>query len=201
MTKIAILIVEDEPLIANDIKETCLENGFNVAGVAYSQDEAYKILESKQVDYVLLDIQFADKDDGLLIGKKLSEEYFIPFSYISSFSDAATVGKARNTSPTGYLVKPFRSRDIIIQIELGMDIAQRGSKSALPGIDSINKLALDPISEREYDVIKELYMGKSNLEIAENLFVSMNTVKTHLKSIFSKLDVKSRTELVNKIHS
>lgn len=201
MSTISILIVEDEPLIADDIRETCIENEYDVAGVAYSKEQAFEILESKQVDYVLLDIQLGEKDDGLVIGKKLSKEYFIPFSYISSFSDTATVSKARDTSPTGYLVKPFRARDIIIQIELGMDISQRGKKANIPAIDTINKLATDAISEREYDVIKELCKGKSNLEIAENLFVSMNTIKTHLKNIFSKMEVKSRAELVNKILS
>lgn len=201
MSTISILIVEDEPLIADDIKETCLENGFVVAGVAYTIEEAIEILDSKQVNYVLLDIQLGAMDDGLVIGAKLSEEYFIPFSYISSFSDTATVSKARGTSPTGYLVKPFRARDIIIQIELGMDISQRGSKTNIPTIDTINKSATDTISEREYDVIKELLKGKSNLEIANNLFVSMNTIKTHLKNIFSKMSVKSRAELVNKLLS
>lgn len=201
MSTISILIVEDEPLIADDIRETCIENEYNVAGVAYTKEQAFELLESKQVDYVLLDIQLGEKDDGLVIGAKLSEEYFIPFSYISSFSDTATVSKARGTSPTGYLVKPFRARDIIIQIELGMDISQRGNKINIPTIDTINKLATDAISEREYDVIKELFKGKSNLEIAENLFVSMNTIKTHLKNIFSKIDVKSRAELVNKLLS
>lgn len=201
MSTISILIVEDEPLIADDIRETCIENEYDVAGVAYSKEQAFELLESKQVDYVLLDIQLGEKDDGLVIGKKLSEEYFIPFSYISSFSDTATVSKARDTSPTGYLVKPFRARDIIIQIELGMDISQRGKKANIPAIDTINKLATDAISEREYDVIKELCKGKSNLEIAENLFVSMNTIKTHLKNIFSKMEVKSRAELVNKLLS
>lgn len=201
MSTISILIVEDEPLIADDIRETCIENEYDVAGVAYSKEQAFELLESKQVDYVLLDIQLGEKDDGLVIGKKLSKEYFIPFSYISSFSDTATVNKARDTSPTGYLVKPFRARDIIIQIELGMDISQRGNKINIPTIDAINKLATDAISEREYDVIKELFKGKSNLEIAENLFVSMNTIKTHLKNIFSKMEVKSRAELVNKLLS
>jgi DNA-binding NarL/FixJ family response regulator len=201
MSTISILIVEDEPLIADDIKETCLENGFEVAGVAYTKEEAIELLDSKQVNYVLLDIQLGSKDDGLAIGQKLSQEYYIPFSYISSFSDSTTVNKARDTSPTGYLVKPFRARDIIIQIELGMDISQRGSKTTIPTIEMVNKLATDAISLREYEVLQELCKGKSNLEIAEQLFVSMNTIKTHLKSIFSKMSVKSRTELINRLFS
>lgn len=195
----SILIVEDEPLIADDIRETCLEHNLHIAGVAYTKEEAFDVLESCKVDYVLLDIQLGNKDDGLIVGKKLAEEYFIPFSYITSFSDSKTVSKARETSPTGYLVKPFRARDIIIQIELGIDIAQRPSKINFASIDFINAIAIDTVSAREYEVIQELLRGRSNIEIAENLFVTMNTIKTHLKSIFFKLQVKSRIELINKL--
>ncbi len=199
MTSIAILIIEDEPLIAEDIKQTCLENKLSVAGIAYTFEDAISILEEKKVDYVLLDIQLGDSNDGLEIGKRLSQEYFIPFSYITSFSDAKTLSQVKLTKPAGYLTKPFRNRDIIIQIELGLDIAARLKKHEFASLKHINKFSLVELSQREYEVVLEICKGKSNLEISETLFVSMNTIKTHLKNIFSKLDVKSRTELINKI--
>ncbi|HQA74945.1 MAG: DNA-binding response regulator [Flavobacterium sp.] len=198
---IAVLIVEDEPLIAEDIKQTCLENKIEVAGIAYSLEDAITVLEEKKVDYVLLDIQLGNSNDGLEIGKRLSEEYFIPFSYITSFSDAQIVAQVKLTKPSGYLTKPFRNRDIIIQIELGLDIAARLHKPEMPNLKQINKMVTAELTQREYEMIIELCNGKSNIEIANSLFVSMNTVKTHLKNIFSKLDVKSRTELITKVFS
>jgi DNA-binding NarL/FixJ family response regulator len=201
MNKISILIIEDEPLIAEDINQTCLENNLYVAGVAYTKKKAFEILETKKVDYVLLDIQLGDKRDGLEIGQQLTDDYFIPFSYITSFSDTKTLAEAKGTKPSGYLTKPFRNRDILIQIELGLDIASRTQKSNFPSLSILNKNTLAELSAREYEVICELCKGKANLEIAETLFVSMNTVKTHLKSIFYKFDVKSRVELINKVMS
>jgi DNA-binding NarL/FixJ family response regulator len=199
MSSIAVLIVEDEPLIAEDIKQTCLENNIDVAGIAYNLKEAVTILEEKKVDYVLLDIQLGSSNDGLEIGNRLSKEYFIPFSYITSFSDTKTLSEVKLTKPAGYLTKPFRNRDIVIQIELGLDIASRIQKSEIISLKQVNKISLDELTQREYEVVLEICKGKSNLEISEVLYVSMNTVKTHLKNIFSKLDVKSRTELFNKV--
>lgn len=201
MTSIAVLIVEDEPLIAEDIKQTCIENNIDVAGIAYNLEDAVAILEEKKVDYVLLDIQLGDSNEGLEIGNRLSKEYFIPFSYITSFSDSKTLAEVKLTKPSGYLTKPFRNRDIIIQIELGLDIASRLQKTELISLKQVNKISMDELTQREFQVVLEICNGKSNLEISEVLFVSMNTVKTHLKNIFSKLDVKSRTELIHKIIS
>jgi DNA-binding NarL/FixJ family response regulator len=194
-----ILIVEDEPLIAADIEEVCLDNGYFVSGTAYNMEQAMTFLEGKKVDYVLLDIRLGDADKGLVIGKILSEDYFIPFSYITSFDDAKTIQAARATRPVGYLIKPFRAQDIKVQIELGMDIHGRIASGNFPSLSRINKLLSTALSEREYDILQKIYKGKSNLEIAEDTFISMNTVKSHLKNIFVKFDVKSRAELINKL--
>lgn len=193
---LSVLIVEDEPLIANDIREICLDFGIRVAGIAYSFAQARDLLETQSVDYVLLDIKLGDNDDGLVLGKLLHEDYFIPFSYVTSFSDSSTLTAARSTHPNGYLVKPFRPKDILIQIQLGYDISLRNTKHEIPTFEEVNKRISDALSTREYDVLIEVCKGKSNKEIADSLFVSMNTVKSHLKNIFFKFEIKSRAELL-----
>jgi two-component system, response regulator PdtaR len=192
----SVLIVEDEPLIANDIREICLDGEIQVAGIAYSFSQAKDLLDTVHIDYVLLDIKLGDNEDGLILGKLLNEEYFIPFSYITSFSDNTTLNAARSTNPNGYLVKPFRPRDILIQIQLGYDISLRNNKHEIPSFEEINRQIQDALSSREYEVLVEVCKGKSNKEIADSLFVSMNTVKSHLKSIFFKFEIKSRAELL-----
>lgn len=67
-------------------------------------------------------------------------------------------------------------------------------------LESINSFLSTPLSEREFMVLKELSKGKMNKEIAEDLFLSVNTVKTHLLSIYEKLDVKNRTQAVKKVN-
>lgn len=195
----SILIVEDDPLIASYLEDICHDHGFLVSGTAYSLVKAIEILEKKTVNYVLLDINLDGKDDGLLLGKMLNQEYFIPFSYITSFSDTKTVEEARTTKPNGYLIKPFRPEDILVQIQLGMDISERVISKSIPPLDEVNRYALDSLSPREYEVLEKLCDGLSNAEIADHLFLSMNTVKSHLKNIFSKFDTKSRSELINLI--
>ncbi|PCJ00669.1 MAG: hypothetical protein COB15_02535 [Flavobacteriales bacterium] len=64
---------------------------------------------------------------------------------------------------------------------------------------NLNTILDDPLSERELEVFNELSKGKTNKEMGETLFVSVNTVKTHLKSIYEKLDVKNRTQAVKKV--
>lgn len=66
-------------------------------------------------------------------------------------------------------------------------------------IEKINLLLSSPLTEREFDVLKELNNGKTNKEIAESLFLSVNTVKTHLLNIFTKLDVSNRIQAKNKV--
>lgn len=195
----SLLIVEDEPLIAADIEEFCAEKGYPTTGIAYTQEEAIYFLNHKKVDFVLLDIRLGKQDDGLVIGKLLCEEYFIPFVYITSFYDSQTLEKAKNTQPVGYLIKPFRPQDIDVQIKIGMDIHQRISSASIPSFGKLNKNCIYKLSEREYALVVEICKGKSNMEIADKLFISMNTVKTHLKNIFVKLNAKSRSELIHKI--
>lgn len=196
-----ILIVEDEPLIAADIEEICKEYKYDVAHVAHTLEEAIDIINTINVDYVLLDIQLGSKDDGLIFGQQLSTEYFIPFSYITSFSDSITIQKAKDTHPMGYLIKPFRPQDVHVQIQLGINLNQRIISSGIPTKSIINKSLKTIVSDREFDVLVELCHGKSNHEIGEILFISMNTVKSHLKNLFVKFDVKSRAELINHIHT
>jgi two-component system, response regulator PdtaR len=195
----SILIVEDDPLIASYLEDICHDHGFLVSGTAYSFTKAVEILEQKMVNYVLLDINLDGKDDGLILGKMLNQEYFIPFSYITSFSDPKTVEEARATKPNGYLIKPFRPEDILVQIQFGIDISERLTSKSTPSLEDVNNYALDNLSQREYEVLTKLCEGLSNAEIADQLFLSMNTVKTHLKNIFSKFDTKSRSELINLI--
>jgi DNA-binding NarL/FixJ family response regulator len=194
-----LLIVEDEPLIAADIEEFCAEKGYSTTGIAYNQEEAIYFLNHKKVDFVLLDIRLGKQDDGLAIGKLLCEEYFIPFIYITSFYDTQTLEKAKKTQPVGYLIKPFRPQDIDVQIKIGMNIHQRISSANMPSFGKVNKNNIYKLSEREYALVVEICKGKSNIEIADGLHISMNTVKTHLKNIFIKLNTKSRSELIYKI--
>lgn len=104
----------------------------------------------------------------------------------------------------GYKLKQnIKENEIRYQLDLYLKQIEilKGSKQsdALKTISDLNAVLSNPLSEREQEVLEELSKGKTNKEIAETLFVSINTVKTHLLSIYEKLDVNNRTQAVKKI--
>lgn len=196
-----ILIVEDEPIIAKDIS-ACIQNlNYNVIGVAHSGEAALDILHSRQVDMVLLDIHLGGSRDGIDIAGIINEKYDIPFIYLTSFSDEMTLDKAKTTKPYGYIVKPFDEADLKSTLIIAFHNYHSAKKEQLFSKEILDKKASVPLSEKEYTIIVELSKGKNTKGIAESHFVSINTIKFHLKNIYQKLKVSSRTELLAKVMS
>lgn len=203
MSKIRILIVEDEPLIAEDIRGFLEHAGFTVSGVAYDGSDALEFFEQKNYDAVLLDITLGGAPDGIALANILNEKYDVPFVFLTSHSDRNTLERVKSTRPGGYLVKPFDESDLFTSLEIAVSnyISKTVKKDHVFSLEFINSKIPNPLSEREFDVLNLLKEGKSNKEISEGNFVSINTVKTHLQHIYSKLDVKNRTELIFKINN
>jgi len=191
-----ILIVEDEPIIAEDLAMTLTKEDYLVVGKAYTALQAMDMVMSRYPDLVLLDILLKGDQDGIDIGRILHEKYHIPFIYITSFSDKATLEKARTSMPSGYIVKPFRTRDLIATIEMAMYRHAVDNNTASLDVHRINKWAVTPITAMEFQIITLLWEGKSTKEMAAALFISTNTIKTHIKNIFLKCEVRSRAELM-----
>lgn len=118
MDKANILIVEDEPIIAHDLKNIVIEMGYNVVDVASSYKEAVDILDSQPVDLVLLDVMLEGKKDGVDIARYINENTNSLFIFLTSNADKQTVSRAKETYPSGYLVKPFNEKDIQATIEV-----------------------------------------------------------------------------------
>ena len=114
-----VLIVEDEFIVANDLRIILKKAGYSVNGIASSIEEALESLEKIRPDIVILDIQLQGILSGIDFGRKLKEEN-IAFIYLSAFSDQKTLEQAKTTDPYGFLVKPFRQKDLLI----AMDIAR-----------------------------------------------------------------------------
>src|SRR5687767_13520765 len=107
MSAIRVLIVEDEPLIAENIAMYLNNNDFTVSGIAYDDEEAFKELNVNPPDAVLLDVNLESSKDGIDIAEYINAHNRIPFVYLTSYSDKAIVERAKKTNPAGYIVKPF----------------------------------------------------------------------------------------------
>ena len=178
MSKFRVLIVEDEPVIAENISMYLDNNDFEVSGIAYDSGEAIEQLQNNTPDAAILDINLESEEDGIDIANFINQRYQIPFLFLTSYSDKETLQRAKNVNPSGYIVKPFNEKT--------------NNKMPLLTMDKINRYLLSPLSDREFEVVQLIYEGITNNQIAERIFVSVNTVKTHLKSIYLKLDANTR---------
>ena len=115
-----ILVVEDEIIIAHDIKGI-LNDDYDVIINIKTVEEAISIIEQEHLDLVLLDINLKADKEGTVLGEYLLKKDTIPFIYITSYSDKTTLDKVKNTRPYGFIVKPFKSSDLQTTVYLAMN--------------------------------------------------------------------------------
>ncbi|MVM42278.1 response regulator [Spirosoma sp. HMF3257] len=112
-----VLIVEDELLIADNLEDILLEAGYAVVGIAVSVQEAQELLVDHQPDVVLLDIYLKGGETSLNFARTLRAQH-IPFIYISANANDGVLDTIKATQPHGYIVKPFRTKDILYTLEI-----------------------------------------------------------------------------------
>lgn len=191
-----ILIVEDEPMVAFDIALNLEAHGYEIAGVLHSAEKVRSTLNSKPIDLVMLDINLDGEMSGIEIAKILDTEYGIPFIYLTSYSDTETLEQAASTFPSSYLVKPFRDTDLAPAVKMALTKKNDRGDQRAPSINRINNKRVAKITNAEYTIILELWAGKTNQQIANTVFLSHHTIKSHIKNIYSKIGVHSKPELI-----
>jgi two-component system, LytTR family, response regulator LytT len=115
---IKILIVEDDVLIAQDLQEILEEWGYSAVFKARNYEKAIEILSSEKIDLVLLDINLGGEKTGVDVGSYIYQNHQIPFIYITSYSDAATLAGVKQTFPSGFLLKPYDAKLLQATIEI-----------------------------------------------------------------------------------
>jgi DNA-binding LytR/AlgR family response regulator len=120
MTSPKVLIVEDEPIIAQDLKECLSDKQYSVAKIARSYEEAVRFLEADLPNIVLVDIVLKGEKDGIELATFIRKNYHLPIVFITSHSESSTVRRAAVVKPEGYLVKPFKDEDIYTTVEIAL---------------------------------------------------------------------------------
>ncbi|HEY9627550.1 MAG TPA: response regulator [Coleofasciculaceae cyanobacterium] len=122
---IRVLIVEDERIVARDIK-ACLEGlGYSVAGMATSGEEAIAKARDLHPDIVLMDIRLEGEMDGIEAAQQIWNNLHIPVIYATGYSDTATVDRATDSELFGYILKPIKERDLYIAIKNALQRQQQ----------------------------------------------------------------------------
>lgn len=115
-----VLIVEDEGIIARDIQKLLIKLGYQVAGPAGTASEALEAAESNPVDVVLMDIKIRGAIDGIETANEMRRRYRVPVVFLTAHADSTTLGRATQTQPYGYVVKPFTESSIKVAIEVAL---------------------------------------------------------------------------------
>lgn len=145
MSKSKILIVEDERITAEDLKNTLENLGYEVTGIASSADTFYKSLHAQMPDLVLMDIFLKGRIDGIELASEIKEKYLLPVIYLTAFSDSDILERAKITEPFGYILKPFQERELHSSIEMAlhknrMELRINHLNAILKAIRDVNQL-------------------------------------------------------------
>jgi DNA-binding NarL/FixJ family response regulator len=198
MSELKILIIEDEPVIAENISMYLNNADFTVSGIAYDDEEAVNQLHNNTPDAVILDINLDSSIDGIQIADYINKNFRLPFLFLTSYSDKETLQRAKLVEPSGYIVKPFNGQTLLASLEIAISNFANRSNNQVPdlNLDKINKHLLSPLTEREFKVLQLIYQGRTNNQIAEELFVTINTVKVHIRNTYLKLDAASHSTAI-----
>lgn len=180
-----ILLVEDDFLNRRLIKKTLVNSGYEVLE-SKNAEEAHRILKKIAINLIILDINLKEgKEEGILLGNQIKEQYKIPFIYLTAYTDLSIVTQASLTSPYSYLTKPFKDIDLIAGVEIALQRVSNSTENTKRSIQVKNKEHLLEISLESIDYIEsagnylKCYVGKRNylyrstikqiLELADNI--------------------------------
>lgn len=120
MSRKSLLIVEDEVLVARDIKSRLLKMGYDVVDIAAKGSEAVEKAITLKPDLVLMDIHLRDEMDGVEAALKIRQTYDVPIIFCTAYSNEHTLERAKISEPYGYVLKPFDNRELEINIEIAL---------------------------------------------------------------------------------
>jgi len=120
-SKVKILIVEDETVLAQDISHRLSLMNYHVTGIAPSVNYALKLIEKHQdIDLVLIDIVLKGHRDGIELANIINNKHNIPFIFLTSHSDSTIIGRAKSVRPYAFILKPFNDRQVGVAIEMAL---------------------------------------------------------------------------------
>jgi len=162
----SVLVVEDDAIVATDIEQALEEMGYEVVAVLPDGDDAVAAARSTRPDVVLMDIRLPGEMDGIEAGTVLHQTLDVPVVYLSAYSDALTLHRAKAAGSWGYLVKPFDNKGLRAAIEVA--IHRHRSQSLLRD------------SERRYSATLEVIPSAVVVTDAQGVITMVNPAGEYL---------------------
>lgn len=208
--EISVAIIEDQ----QEIRESLItlikgSFGFTLSGAFANAEDGMATLPSLHPHVALVDIHLPGKSGIFAVGKLKELCPNTQFMMCTSFDDPENIFNALKAGATGYILKTTPPAKLLEAItELAQGGAPMSSQIARKVVASFNSFAstekesnkeLEKLSTREQEILGFLSKGLRYKEIADKLFISTETVRTHIRNIYEKLQVNSRTDALNKV--
>jgi len=204
---ISVLIADDQELIRDGLASILhSQPGIDVVGTAADGAEAVRAARALRPDITLMDVRMPGTD-GIEATRQLLGDEKPPTRVVvlTTFDQDDSVVAALQAGASGFLLKDLPRPRLVEalhsvhagELQLAPAITQRLVERHLRGRTSPGRMAaLERLSERETDVLRHVAQGATNAEIAESLYLSESTVKTHVSHLLAKLGVRDRVQLV-----
>jgi DNA-binding NarL/FixJ family response regulator len=197
MSSTTCIVADDHPAMVEAVSEMLTENGLSVVGRARDGEDALTKIEARQPDVALIDVRMP-KLGGVEVARRaaVSAPNTAVILY-TAYGDRALLIEALDAGARGFVLKEAPLADLARAVEL---VAQGGTyvdpvlASFLASSRTTEKLRT--LTQRERDVLRLLADGHSNEEIGKRLFISPETVRTHVRKAMAKLDADTRTQAV-----
>ena len=187
-----VLIVDDHEVVRHGLKTAIQAHGYEVAAVAGSINEAQAFMAQTNPDAIIIDINLPDGSGFELVtwARKLSP--IIAIIVLTLNDGADYVRAAKNAGANAFIVKSAPLSDLLAALDFAL--SSPTSFSSKP----IFKIGIDSgLTAREINILQSINLGLSNTAISTQLFISVSTVKTHISSIFRKLEADNRVQAVS----
>ncbi len=205
-----VLIVEDNPIVAKDIRSAILKLNFKVSDVLHSPENVLHSIKNNEPDIILMDIHLNSKIDGIELITQIHQIKYIPVIYLTGYDDDATILRAIRTKPVGYLLKPFNRKELKSTILLGV---YKNDKLDYSYNETYKKIGFDyyydtsnenlyykdlhvKLGMKETEFLKLLISANGNIvsfkeieyELWNNSFISDSTIRTLVYRLRAKLN-------------
>jgi DNA-binding NarL/FixJ family response regulator len=198
---IKILIADDHAIVREGLKQIVTEESdMKVMGEAANASELFKLLEKDSWEIIVLDINMPGKSGLEALKEMKTRNIKVPVLILSMFSEDQYGLRAIKAGAAGYLKKVSAPTELVSAIRKivsgGKYISQTLAEKLAESVDVNNRNALHQnLSDREYQIMCFISLGKSAEEIAEELAISINTVYSYRNRILDKMHLKSNVEL------
>jgi DNA-binding NarL/FixJ family response regulator len=195
--QITVLVADDHPAMLTAVADVLEESGMNVVGRAQNGEEALAKIETRRPQVALVDVRMPRMGGVQLAREAIRRVPETAIVFYTAYGDRALLTEALDVGVRGFVLKEAPLQDIVRAVEL---VAGGGTyvDPVLAGVLVTASVAqvLPNLTQRERDVLRLLSDGLANEEIGKRLFISPETVRTHVRKAMAKLDADTRTQAV-----